>query len=53
MHGCSKNAVKLPGGSTYIPDVVAEVVNANDKKRMKTYWEIELGNHHNNDFLIN
>lgn len=46
-----KNAVKLPGGSTYIPDVVAEVVNANDKKRMKTYWEIELGNHHNNDFF--
>lgn len=46
-----KNAIKLPGGSTYIPDVVAEVVNANDKKRMKTYWEIELGNHHNNDFF--
>lgn len=46
-----KNAIKLPGGSTYIPDVVAEVVDANDKKRMKTYWEIELGNHHNNDFF--
>ena len=34
-----KNAKKLPGGSTYIPDVVAEVVNANDKA-----YEDLLGN---------
>lgn len=45
-----KNAFPLPGGGYYIPDVTAEVVDANNKKRTKTYWEFELDNHHTEDF---
>ena len=42
----SRNTFAVPGNNKYIPDITASF---NGKK---TFWEIELGNHHNNDFFI-
>lgn len=42
----TKNAIEVANNRRYVPDIVA-----NFDVKTKTYWEVELGHHHNNDFF--
>lgn len=42
----SKNSTEVPGGKRYIPDITAYF-----EKTRKTYWEVELGHHHDTDMF--
>lgn len=41
----TKNAIEVANNRRYVPDIIASF-----DSRTKTYWEVELGHHHDNDF---
>lgn len=42
----SKNQIQVAGGSRYVPDITAMFSNTE-----KTFWEVELAHHKDNDFF--
>lgn len=42
----SKNSIEVANNRRYVPDIIADF-----DVKTKTYWEVELGHHHDNDFF--